>query len=335
MEDSLEAINFLPNVIKSMAKIQGERKSYESKGEPKIFRCLAIDEKDTKLGYLYYENNSKDTTLIEKVDFINLSGINIIGGDDNIVNVEVPPGEHKVFILDQISKAYTMKCGYFTSFHKSDKSLKQDIKTKGEKNQIKFGDDYHHIYYYVLSTSDGYLWMFENETDDIIFEGRFIFTLNNLFIVDNQGDLNEFKITLKPGEKRYMRMDTVDVAKSWGYKCKLVSHCDQDVSTEDKLIRKIIQKGERTQISYKKELIDVFYHILFVNDQYVWYFVNKSKRNFKANFKFVMENLCLDEDPDAKPRSQWDIFLEPGEACLKKMHQIDALESSKYECSYS
>jgi hypothetical protein len=48
-----------------------------------------------------------------------------------------------------------------------------------------------------------------------------------------------------------------------------------------------------------------------------------------------MENLKIEGDDDDKPRSQMEIFLEPGETCLEKMTQIDKYQNSKYECSYN
>jgi hypothetical protein len=330
-----DAIDFLPNVMKSMAKIKGEHHTYEAKDEPDIFRCLGIDESYTKLGYLYYENNSKESTIKEEVTFIEHSGISIIGDDNNVINVEVPPGEQRIYILDQVGKTYTMKCGYFTSIHKPDRDVEKNIKLIGEKKQIKFGEDLHEIFYYVKETDDGYFWMFENETDDIIFEGKFIYTLNNLKITPIQEKSDEHKVTLKPGEKKYMRMIMIDNHRSWGYKCKCAFHCDHDISTEHKLIDQVLKHGEKQQVICKAELIDVFYYIHFINDQYVWYFINQSDKKFNATFRFTLDNLRLEEDKEAKPEGQWKIFLEPGEKCLKNMYQLDRLQNSKYECSYS
>ena len=82
MLDSLkgnEATDFLPYVLKSFARNSKSRKTYKDKDEPDIFRCLNVDEEKTKYGYLYYENNSKHSTLKEEVSFQDMHGINIIG----------------------------------------------------------------------------------------------------------------------------------------------------------------------------------------------------------------------------------------------------------------
>jgi hypothetical protein len=334
----IEHKSFLNSVVKSMARTQGERKTYADKGEPDIFRCLAIDETNTKLGYLYYENNSEESTLKEEVLFTELEGVAVMGNKrkGNSVHVEVPPGENLVVVLNQISKQYVMKCEYFTSIHKSMHDLKELVKKKGEKKQIKFGGQAHDIFYYVYDDGDGYIWMFDNESDDITFEGTFYFTLNNLKIAEEGAEgSSEWKVKLKPREKSYMRMDAVDITKSWGYKCKCSFHCSDDVSTDDKLIDKIYEQGEKQQVLIHGKPVNVFYHICFINDQYAWYFVNKTGKKFSGSFKFFMENLKIEGDEDEKPRAQWEIFLEPGETCLKKMVQIDPYKNSKYECSYS
>lgn len=91
----VETKTFLPNALKAHAREHGERKNYEEKGEPSIFRCVNIDESTTKYGYIYYENNSKEATLKEEVAFEQLQGVSILGHEGKkSLHVEVPPGEH-------------------------------------------------------------------------------------------------------------------------------------------------------------------------------------------------------------------------------------------------
>lgn len=82
------------------------------------------------------------------------------------------------------------------------------VRVKGEQKQIRFDGKDHDIYYYVYDDGDGYVWMFENNSDDIIFEGTFYYTLNNLRIVDKEANGgSEWKVKLNPKERSYMRMD--------------------------------------------------------------------------------------------------------------------------------
>jgi len=328
---------FLHDVMKSMARDRGERKTYDDKGEPDIFRCLKIDEDKTKLGYLYYENNSKDSTLKEEVVFEHLDGVVILGHPkQKKLHIEVGPGENKIYVLNQVEKQYLMKCDYFTSVQKSMESLEQLVRQKGEKKQIKFDGITHDIYYYVYDDGDGYVWMYENLSEDIIFEGTFFYTLNNLRIANKEANGgSEWHVKLKPKERSYMRMDTIDITQTWGYKCKCSFHCADDISTEDKVLEKVLAKGEKQQALCHGLPIDVFYYICFINEKYMWYFVNKTDSKFSGTFKFYMENLKIEGDEDEKPRSQFDIFLKPGETCLKTMVQIDPYKNSKYDCSYA
>jgi hypothetical protein len=221
-----EAKDFLQNALKSFARKSDQKKTYADKGEPDIFRCLYIDEDKTRYGYLYYENNSKDSTIKEEVFFEQLKGVIVQGHHGKkSVHVEVGPGENELIVLDQINKEYIMKCEYYTSIHKSTESLKDLVKEKGEKKQITFDGKAQDVFYYVYDDGDGYVWMFENDSKDTIFEGTFIYTLNNLRITDHKDkDSNEWKVKLQPGEISYMRMDAIDITNSWGYKCKCSFH---------------------------------------------------------------------------------------------------------------
>jgi len=326
---------FLRNVVTSIAQKQGKKKYYTDKGEPKISKSIGIDEDKSRFGYIYYENNSDGSTLKEEICFTDIRGLVAVDYPRKLsAHIEVGPGEQKLVLLDQLKKSYILKCEYYTSIHQSTESLKDLVKLKGERKQIIFGDKPQRMYYYVLDNGDGYTWMFENESESTIFDGTFHFTLTNLEIVDAE-EKSSWKIHLKPGKRIYMRMNTVDITKAWGYKCKLSFRITEDLSNEDKLLQKLWEEGERHKCSLNGEEINVFYTILFINDMYVWYFENKSQQKFSGIFKFYLENLKAEDDDEDVPRTQWDLFLNPGQTCIRKMHQIDPLKNSNYECSYS
>lgn len=68
-EDVVEYPKFLPNLLKSCANLKSKRKDYSDKGEEQIFRCLSFTDSKAEYGFLYYENNSKRSTLMEYVEF--------------------------------------------------------------------------------------------------------------------------------------------------------------------------------------------------------------------------------------------------------------------------
>lgn len=330
-----KAKSFLYDVVTSIAQKQGKKKYYTDKGESKISKSVGIDEENSRFGYIYYENNSEGSILKEEICFTDIQGLEAVDFPKKpSAKVEVGPGEHKLVLLDQLKKGYVLKCEYYTSIHQSTESLKDLVKVKGERKQIIFGDKPQQMYYYVLENGDGYTWMFENESESSIFDGTFHFTLKNLEIADSE-EKSSWKINLKPGKRIYMRMNTLDITKAWGYKCKLSFRISEDVSDERKLFQKLFDEGERHKCSLNGKEIDIFYTILFINDMYVWYFENKSKQKFSGCFKFYLENLKAEDDEDDMPRTQWDLFLNPGQTCLRKMHQIDPCQNSNYECSYS
>lgn len=219
--------NFLKDAMSSYAHLFGESKTYAEKGEPNMMRCMGVEDTKTRYGYLYYENNSKESVLKEDIKFSEIDGIEIIGHQISKrgLHVEVQPGEHEIFVLKQVTGQFLLKLSYFSSIHRSTKELIDLVKLKGVQKQIKFGETNHDIFYYVYDDGDGYIWMFDNQSSDVIFEGTFFYTLDNLKIVDCKPEApDQWKVSLQPGERSYMRMDAVDITRSWGYKCKCSFH---------------------------------------------------------------------------------------------------------------
>lgn len=51
--------DFLAEILKSCARKQSQRKTYEDKDEPSIFRCLSITDSKAEYGYIYYQNDAE------------------------------------------------------------------------------------------------------------------------------------------------------------------------------------------------------------------------------------------------------------------------------------
>lgn len=60
---------FLENILASCARNKSEKKSYEAKGQPNMFRSMSIKDSLAEYGYIYYENNSEGATLVETTKF--------------------------------------------------------------------------------------------------------------------------------------------------------------------------------------------------------------------------------------------------------------------------
>lgn len=211
---------------------------------------MGVDDSNSKLGYIYYENNSKNSVLKEEVSFTSMRGLEVFGEPfrKGPIKVEVPAGENRIILLDMVDKEYIFKCEYYSTIQKSIDEVKEILKEKGEKKQIRFDGKDHQIYYYVYGDEGGYLWMFENESTKTTFDGTFYFSFNNLKIEGRKlTPEDQYKVRLQPGEKIYMRMYVDDISKSWGYKSKLSFKVEEDFSDETELINKIYSEGEIQQ----------------------------------------------------------------------------------------
>lgn len=212
--------NFIKDTLKSCARGGTSVKTYADKDEPDIFRSFSITESKAEYGFLYYENNSKETILREKVKFGELENLKIMppyGGDS--VEVKVLPGQNELIVLNREDRGCSFNCTYYTTLIRPIEDSLREVKKTGKKNQIEYNGEKYDIFYYVYKDGSGYLWYFENESPSIFFEGTFYFKLENLEIEaeDAKSD-DEWKVRLKPGESSYVKLMMKDLTKSWGYK---------------------------------------------------------------------------------------------------------------------
>lgn len=226
-------------------------------------------------------------------------------------------------------------------------STLQVIREKGKKKQIEYNDEKYEVYYYVYKDGSGYLWYFENRSDELddkqgyIFEGTFYFKLENLEIDDDEHrQKQEYKLKLKPGETAHLKLLMKDVTKSWGYKYSYSFKIKEAVLNNTSLIQKVKELGKKKQISYKDEKVEVYYYIYFINERYIWYYENLTQKRFKATFNFELTNLKIDKEEEKDEEeeyeeNEWKIFLMPGESCIRSISRVDAKEESKYRSSYS
>lgn len=66
-----------------------------------------------------------------------------------------------------------------------------------------------------LLVGDGYLWLLDNRTPNLIFSATFTFDLQNLAIVSYK---KELQVELRPGQKQVIRFMMLDPRQPWGYK---------------------------------------------------------------------------------------------------------------------
>jgi hypothetical protein len=61
--------------------------------------------------------------------------------------------------------------------------------------------------------------------------------------------------------------------------------------------------------------------------------ISENLEVFKATFKFVLENLRIEGEPDDS--INFKIELKPGERCIRKLTRKNNAIDSKYKCSLS
>ena len=213
-------------------------KSYEEKGEPDIFRSFSITASKAEYGFLYYENNSEGTTLKEMVKFGELKNLMIMDWGGNSVQVEVEPGENEIIILDRTDRGCSFNCTYYTTIVKPIQQSLEFVKVHGKMNQIEYNKEKFDIFYWIYKDGSGYLWLFENKSSSMIFEGTFYFKLENLFIDHEEAKGKpEWKVKLQPGESSHMKLMMKDLPQSWGYKNSYSFKCKEDIKNNEQLLK--------------------------------------------------------------------------------------------------
>lgn len=160
---STEFPDFLSDTLKSCARNNNVARTYTEKGEPDIFKSMSITESKAEYGFLYYENNSKGTTLREMVKFGELENLEIMapyGGDS--VEVEVAPGKNEIILFNRLDRGCSFNCTYYTTLIKPIEESLRKVKEEGKMNQIEYNNEKYDVFYYVYKDGSGYLWFFEN-----------------------------------------------------------------------------------------------------------------------------------------------------------------------------
>jgi hypothetical protein len=212
------SFDYLVETLKSCAKRRTQRKTYQEKGHPDIFRCASITDSQVEYGYLYYQNDSRTgATLKETIVFNSLENFTLLkeegsvntqierrdGSGEYVVNVRVPPGSSLIVIMRRTERAASYQVTYFSALVFPEESYLSAIQalTRGrpEKEvkrakeqlgiipsqhmkmlQVEYQGQPTEIHFTSMVVGDGYLWLLENLTANQKFEAIFNFQLTNL-----------------------------------------------------------------------------------------------------------------------------------------------------------
>ena len=166
--------------------------------------------------------------------------------------------------------------------------------------------------------SIGYFWLFENNTKSSVFDSHFTFDLTNLQLENETQGSDSFQIVLNPGERKVKKLVLVDPAQAWGYKFSFQFKCFEEISSEEELIRTVKQNGQVKRFKYQGVEQDMQYTVHFFNEEYVFLFENnESAKQFKGTFSFVLENLCIIDEPDGA--TSFKVELMPRQTLIKRI----------------
>ena len=117
MEDPEDHPEILELLLKSCALKKAERKTYEQKGYPDVFRCFSLTDSKCEYGFLYYQNNNDETTLREYVQFSKLENMEpVTPYEGENLEVIVEPNTTEIVLFRRVARSCSFNCTYFSSF---------------------------------------------------------------------------------------------------------------------------------------------------------------------------------------------------------------------------
>lgn len=197
-------VNYYQKLVENKAqKSQAVWKDFGGQGHADI--RYKFEHGNDGFGYFYFENKSPDTELKCELDFTETK--NLKAQPPYTLNKPciIVPSQSKEFLIyfmtDAPSKiAFRM----MASFKKNVSSLKNEIKTKGQKFIRKLNGNDVGICLYGLMHHSGCFWEYENLSIDYMQEETITVKLVNAWIDGYDGDT--IKIVLHPGQKKLIEV---------------------------------------------------------------------------------------------------------------------------------
>jgi hypothetical protein len=124
--------DFLYKALKSCAIQREKFKDYKSNNEPAIKRAISLTSSNAEYGYVFYENKSKTSILVEKIIFSELKNLQLLPPyKGNEIDVYVEPGATELVIMKRTDRSASYNFESFASFDQPDDIVTKDIRSKG------------------------------------------------------------------------------------------------------------------------------------------------------------------------------------------------------------
>ena len=130
---------------------------------------MSITDSKCEYGYLYYQNNSEDGTLVEKILFKKLENYVFLPpyDDQNLeLEVVVPPKESRIVIMRRTAREASYSIAYYAKFEYTDNKYIKDLQHKGKKITATYKDVEYDIFVYTMYGGSSFYFLFSNETAD-------------------------------------------------------------------------------------------------------------------------------------------------------------------------
>jgi len=176
------------------------------------------------IGHHYINNSLNGTAYLENFKYPNTADFEYQFSHDpekELVSVRVEPGETVLKIIKKLSITAKADFTYNNSFIGSDEYNEKECKDKGKKKIVMTSEKKESKCYMYVSQHDfGYVFLFENNEEELRFDGYIAFSSLTNIEPDNifKNDSGEkcWHIVLKPGESKYCHARRQDPTCKFG-----------------------------------------------------------------------------------------------------------------------
>ncbi|CDW75384.1 calpain family cysteine protease containing protein [Stylonychia lemnae] len=324
----------LQAILKSCAFQKSQRKYYTYAGIETSFQTMDLNDSGADYGF-YYIHNDSDVAFREMITFVQLQGYKLLPPHSGFMTeCTVRPGSSEIIVLKHLDGYGQIQTTSSLEILYDNSQLIALALQKGKQTQIFFQNQAYEIYFYLGSHSQGYMLYFENLTKDVLFKSKFNFEMQNLQLTDDSGKVlrhTEVLVNVGPGKTKYLKLDSIDKKNLFQCRYTYTFRCNVNLADKNEIIAYLRKNGEKTQINYNGQLLQIFYYVGQIGDDFYWYFEHHDQNCglFEGTYNFKLSNLRLDNGGQF---NQWVIQLNRGQNTLRVMYQLS--DESREKTSY-
>lgn len=313
--------SFLEKALSSCAMLKSQRTYYYEHKQENSFRCMSIKDSKCEYGFVFYNNQSTDAVLEEKINFTKLENLELMAPySGTSAKIKVSAGKSKIILLRRLDRYCKYDVEYKTRFSFGEKKYLEEIYDKGKKIQVTYNKKPYDIWVYTMYGGSDFYFLMENHTDDKLCKAKFKLDLRNMHDIENPS-LDSWVVDIYPGAKIVKKLSTTDSSKKSGVKYSYAFRVEEILQDESKIVKKVKEKGKKKQIQYNNQDYDIYFYASFFQKKYYFFYENNEKdKVFEGNYKFTTTNLQImgDEQSDTIK-----VVLQPGESSLRSLVPID------------